>query len=65
MDVLNRGRRSLAVDLKQPDGAEIVLRAAAWGGRADRGLPALAWRNGSVWALTPAWPATRGWSTAG
>ena len=29
MDVLNRGRRSIAVDLKQAEGAEIVLRAAA------------------------------------
>jgi len=29
MDVLNRGRRSIAVDLKQREGAEVVLRAAA------------------------------------
>ncbi|HET8619488.1 MAG TPA: CaiB/BaiF CoA-transferase family protein, partial [Acidimicrobiales bacterium] len=29
MDVLKRGRRSVAVDLKRPEGAEVVLRAAA------------------------------------
>src|SRR5258708_4422232 len=36
-DVLNRGRRSVAVDLKQPGGAEGGRRLGAAGGRAGAG----------------------------
>ena len=38
-DIMNRGRRSIGVDLKNPEGVETVLRARREGRRADRGLP--------------------------
>ena len=38
-DVLHRGRRSIAVDLKHPDGVETLLDLVEHGRRADRGLP--------------------------
>ena len=39
-DVLRRGRRSVAVDLKAPGGAEVVLRLVEQRRRTPRGLPA-------------------------
>jgi alpha-methylacyl-CoA racemase len=47
MEVLNRGRRSVAVDLKHPDGAEVVLRLAAGADALIEGLrPGVAERLG-------------------
>ena len=40
LEILNRGRRSIGVDLKQPEGVETVLQARRAGRRAHRGLPA-------------------------
>ena len=46
-EVLNRGRRSVAVDLKHPDGAEVVLRLAAGADALIEGLrPGVAERLG-------------------
>ena len=64
-DLLNRGRPSVALDLKHPD-------ARRHRARPRRGQPtcssrdcAPVRRSGSASAPTTASPATRGWSTAG
>ena len=41
-NVSDRGRRSVGVDLKHPDGVEAVLSAVRAGRRPHRGLPARA-----------------------
>ena len=63
-DLLGRGRRSVAVDLKSGDGPDVVLRLVE---RADVLLRASGPGSPSGWASGPrsAWPATRGWSTGG
>ncbi len=38
-DVLLRGRRNIAIDLKHPDGVDTLLELVAVGRRPDRGLP--------------------------
>ena len=61
----DRGRRSIAVDLKQPDGVELILRLV------ER-LPTC-WSSHSVpesWSASGSaprrrWPATRVWCTDG
>ena len=63
-DVLNRGRRSIGIDLKNPDGVEALLTLVELGRRADRGLPPRRHRAARHSAPTSAWPATRGSSTA-
>ena len=64
MDLMNRGRRSVAVDLKHPDGVALVLRLVEGADGLMEGFrPGVAERLGSV--PTSAWPATRSWSTAG
>ena len=62
-DVLNRGRRSIGVDLKHPDGVEAVLALLEQADGLIEGFrPGVMERLG----LGPdaAWPATRGSSTA-
>ena len=64
-DLLNRGRPSVALDLKQPGRASppssTWSRApTCWSRACARASP-----SGSASARTSAWPATRGWSTAG
>ena len=50
-DVLHRGRRSLAVDLKAEAGRDVVKRLAAKADAPDRGLPAR--RHGAAGTLAP------------
>ena len=58
MEVLNRGRRSIGVDLKQADGVETVLRMVEHADALIEGFrPGVAERLGS--AQTRAAPATR------
>ena len=51
---MGRGKRSVAIDLKQPAGATLVLDLCAGGRRADRGLPARASPSASVSARSRA-----------
>ena len=58
-DVSLRGRRSVAIDLKHPDGVATLLDLVEHGRRADRGLPARASWSASASGPTSASPATR------
>ena len=60
--VLDRNRRCVGVDLKHPDGAEVVLRCASAPTSSSR-ASGPASRNGSASAPTCAAPATRASST--
>ena len=58
-DVLNRGRRSIAIDLKNPDGVEALLKLVETADALIEGFrPG---RDGAARrsARTSAWPATR------
>jgi alpha-methylacyl-CoA racemase len=63
-DVLQRGRRNLALDLKHPDGVSALLSLVE---RADALLEGFRRGSWSAWVSAPtcAWPATRSWSSAG
>ena len=63
LEVLNRGRRSIGVDLKHADGVETVLRSSTGATRSSR-ASAPAWPSASGSGPTPVSPATRSWSTA-
>ena len=63
-DVLARGRRSLALDLKNPKAVETVLTLDRERRRANRRLSPRASWNGSVLVRRSASTATRGWSMA-
>ena len=63
LEILNRGRRSIGVDLKNPDGVETVLRLVEQADALIEGFrPGVTERLGSV--PTSASPATRSSSTA-
>ena len=63
-DLFKRGRRSVALDLKRPEGGPDRAAADRAGRRADRGVPAR--RDGTAGARTRRLPrsAIRGWFTA-
>ena len=63
-DLLNRGRRSVGIDLKSPEGSRRCCRwwreqTPCWRGSGP------AWPSGSGSGRKSAWPATGAWSTAG
>ena len=55
----DRGRRSIAVDLKHPDGVEVVLALARAGRRAGRVVPARRRRAARRRSRARRWRATR------
>ncbi len=63
-DLLNRGRPSVALDLKNPDAVATVLDLVEDADVLSRGCDPVS-PSGSASARRSAWPATRGWSTAG
>ena len=62
--LLQRGRRNIAVDLKNPDAVAAVLRLIDRADALIEGFRPASW-SGSVSAPTSASRATRSWSTAG
>ena len=64
-DLLNRGRPSVALDLKHPEAVATVLEPGRGRRRAGRGDASRRRPSGSGSAPTSASRATRGWSTAG
>ncbi len=63
-DVLRRGRRAVALDLKRPEGIDALLRLVATADALVEGFRP-GWPSAWGSAPTSAWPATCAWSTAG
>src|SRR5471030_1093245 len=61
--IVHRGKRSLALDLKDPQAIDAVLRLIDDADAVIEGMRPASW-NASAWGRMSAWRAIRAWSTA-